>query len=184
MMQPLIVFSHLRWDFVYQRPQHLLTRLAGNYQVFYIEEPIVDGAGPFWEISKPAPNILVCRPHSPVTTPGFHDDQLPIVDPLIEALAAEHRWVRPVVWLYTPMALPLLARLDARLVVYDCMDELSAFKHAPRRLVQREHALLRAADLVFTGGPWSKAILSLLRSKSVTLAEIEGRLDFLAHVSH
>ncbi|MDO9218087.1 MAG: NAD(P)-binding protein, partial [Lacisediminimonas sp.] len=53
----------------------------------------------------------------------------------------------------TPMALPLLQEMHPRLVVYDCMDQLSAFKDAPKQLIQRENALLRSADLVFTGGP-------------------------------
>src|SRR5213079_1992041 len=43
--------------------------------------------------------------------------------------------------------------LRPRAVVYDCMDELAAFKHAPRQMRQRESALLKRADLVLTGGP-------------------------------
>ena len=51
------------------------------------------------------------------------------------------------------MALPLLAELKPRAVIYDCMDELSAFKGAPRQIVQRESALMKRAQLVLTGGP-------------------------------
>jgi UDP-galactopyranose mutase len=41
----LVCLSHLRWDFVYQRPQHLLNRCAEQRQVFFVEEPIfVEGA--------------------------------------------------------------------------------------------------------------------------------------------
>ncbi|MDQ6627543.1 MAG: glycosyltransferase, partial [Pseudomonadota bacterium] len=58
-----------------------------------------------------------------------------------------------IVWFYTPMALPLLGDLEPRAVVYDCMDELAAFKNAPRQMRQRETALLKSADLVLTGGP-------------------------------
>ena len=39
-----------------------------------------------------------------------------------------------------------------RLTVFDCMDELSAFKDAPQEMKDREAELLRRADLVFTGG--------------------------------
>ena len=38
----IVAFSHLRWDFVYQRPQHLLSRLAASRPVFFIEEPELD----------------------------------------------------------------------------------------------------------------------------------------------
>jgi glycosyltransferase involved in cell wall biosynthesis len=51
------------------------------------------------------------------------------------------------------MALPLLDEIDARHVVYDCMDELGAFKNPPPGLEDNERALLARADLVFTGGP-------------------------------
>jgi UDP-galactopyranose mutase len=151
-MKSLLVFSHLRWDFVYQRPQHLISRLAAHYQVFFIEEPIFSVGTPRWEISNVSANLRVCRPHTPVAAAGFHDDQLPSMQALMEQLMEEFAVQRPVAWFYTPMALPLLSGLNADIVVYDCMDELSAFKNAPRQLVQREHALLKAAHLVFTGG--------------------------------
>ncbi len=42
----LICFSHLRWDFVFQRPQHLMTRFARTMRVIYLEEPVTGGAAP------------------------------------------------------------------------------------------------------------------------------------------
>jgi len=153
-MNSMIVFSHLRWDFVYQRPQHLMTRLAAHYRVLFVEEPVHEpgASAPRWQFVRASEGLIVCRPHTPVAVAGFHDDQLSSMQTLMEALVAEFQVQRPIVWFYTPMALPLLAGLDAALVIYDCMDELAAFKNAPRQLVQREHALLKAADLVFTGG--------------------------------
>jgi hypothetical protein len=82
---------------------------------------------------------------------GFHDDQLPTLQTLLADLVPEGE--RPVVWFYTPMALPLLQGFNPSLVVYDCMDELAAFKNPPKQLLQRESALLNIADLCFTGGP-------------------------------
>jgi glycosyltransferase involved in cell wall biosynthesis len=149
----LIVFSHLRWDFVFQRPQQILSRLARHHPVFFIEEPVFDpGAARLEEIAV-APNVQVLRPHTPVQAPGFHDDQLPFLKPLIEAWFAEHRITDHAAWFYTPMALPLMADLMPSAVVYDCMDELSAFQGAPRQMLQREASLMRCADLVLTGGP-------------------------------
>ncbi len=158
-MQPLFVFSHLRWDFVFQRPQHLMTRMANHYRVFFFEEPVQTEGEAYLEISEPAPNVLVCKPHTPIAERGFHDEQIPALRILLEDLVEQHQLSEPIVWLYTPMALPLVQSLDPILIVYDCMDELSAFLNAPRQLLQRENALLRAAGVVFTGGP------SLYRTK-------------------
>ena len=170
---PLVVFSHLRWDFVYQRPQHVLSRLAGSRPVLVVEEPVYDEGPARWERQSPAPGVTVLRPHTPVEEAGFSDAQLEAVRPLVAALGDE---VGPCdAWFYTPLALPLLPALDGtaldgpggvagrggrvRAVVYDCMDELAAFDHAPPALLGREADLLARADLVFTGGP------SLYRAK-------------------
>ncbi|MDP9052406.1 MAG: FAD-dependent oxidoreductase [Acidobacteriota bacterium] len=158
-MPDLLVFSHLRWDFVYQRPQQLMTRFAEHYRVFFFEEPERTSGAGFLEMSHAAANVLVCRPHTTVPECGFHDAQLPVLQRLLDQLMTDHGLTDPVVWLYTAMALPLVHDLRPRAVVYDCMDELSAFLQAPRQLLQRESALLRLADVVFTGGP------SLFRSK-------------------
>jgi len=150
-MQTLIVFCHLRWDFVFQRPQHLMTRLAEHYNILFVEEPVQTEGPAHLKKTAVAPNITVCQPHTNVPHYGFHDDQIPVLQGLLSDLVPEGS--RPVVWFYTPMALPLLQGLDPALVVYDCMDELSAFKNPPKQLLQRESALLNIADLVFTGGP-------------------------------
>ena len=152
-MQTLIVFSHLRWDFVYQRPQHLLSRLAQDYRVLFFEEPVRGKLTPFLERFAPSPNVEVLRPHTTVNAPGFHDDQLPELRPLLAEYLRDFAIKDYLVWFYTPMALPLLAELSPRAVIYDCMDELSAFKDAPRQMVQRETALMKRAQLMLTGGP-------------------------------
>lgn len=150
-MPTIIVFCHLRWDFVYQRPQHLLSQLAQHYEILIVEEPFYHEGKSFLKTYAPAPNITVCQPHTPIYATGFHDDQLAELEPLIAGLVRDDE--RPIVWFYTPMALPLLKPLDASMVIYDCMDELSAFQNAPKQLLQREKALLGLADIVFTGGP-------------------------------
>src|SRR5690606_34839955 len=149
----LIVLSHLRWDFVFQRPQHLMSRLADHYRVYFFEEPRLTAGAPHLEQRAISPTLTVCVPHTANPSPGFHDDQLPALEMLLEELVAREGLQEPLVWLYTPMALPLAEKLAPRVLIYDCMDELSAFLNAPRQLMQRENALLRRADLVFTGGP-------------------------------
>lgn len=157
-MQTLIVFSHLRWNFVYQRPQHLLSRLARHYRIVFMEEP-VPGGHDFLERLTPAPGIEVLRPHVASSVPGFHDDHLPVLQSQLADFLRERGIGDYLLWFYTPMALPLASGLLPRAIIYDCMDELSAFMHAPRQLIQRENALYQQADLVLTGGP------SLYRSK-------------------
>jgi protoporphyrinogen oxidase/glycosyltransferase involved in cell wall biosynthesis len=150
-MSTIVVFSHLRWDFVFQRPQHLLSRLAQHYPILFVEEPEYDDGAPFMQRTHPAPNVTVCRAHTPIDAVGFHDDQLRLLQPMVGQLAPPGEQV--IAWFYTPMALPLLQSLQPALVVYDCMDELASFKNPPKQLLQRESALLNIADLVFAGGP-------------------------------
>lgn len=149
----LLVFSHLRWDFVFQRPQHLLERLGARWRVVFVEEPRhIDGLARL-DIREPSSRVTVVVPHTPVAAEGFHDDQLGLLEPLLSNLLRDLDLQVDVAWLYTPMALPLAKSLTPTCLVYDCMDELSAFKDAPRQLRQRESALLREAAIVFTGGP-------------------------------
>ena len=157
-MPTIIVFSHLRWNFVYQRPQHLLSRLARHYRIVFMEEPVPNGED-YLEHLTPAPNIEVLRPHTTSNVSGFHDDHLPVLQGQLAHFLRERGIDDYLIWFYTPMALPLAAELQPRAVIYDCMDELSAFMNAPRQLIQRENALYQLADLVLTGGP------SLFRSK-------------------
>jgi UDP-galactopyranose mutase len=95
----------------------------------------------------------VLVPHTPVPAPGFHDDQLGTLSSLLSQYLGRENLLVDVAWLYTPMALPLVQPLQPACIVYDCMDELSAFKDAPRQLRQRESALMKSAALVLTGGP-------------------------------
>jgi UDP-galactopyranose mutase len=162
-MQPqytIVAFSHLRWNFVYQRPQHLLSRLAAKHPVVFVEEPEFDSAGPpRWDRSEPHPNLIVYRPRTHLQTPGFHGDQLPVLEPMMAELREELGDTNLLAWLYTPMALPLALSLDPDAAVYDCMDELSLFLGAPPALLSLESQLMEYADVVFTGGP------SLFRAK-------------------
>lgn len=158
----LIVFCHLRWDFVYQRPQHLLSRLATKRRVVLVEEPVhTDAPEPHWEKLTPEPNVTVYRPHTNCREFGFHPEQVAIVRSMLPKLIQDENLTDYVVWCYTAMATPLARELapGASAVVHDCMDELSAFRGAPRELLDLEKELFGLADVVFTGGP------SLYRSK-------------------
>jgi UDP-galactopyranose mutase len=147
----LICLSHLRWDFVYQRPQHLLSRCARARRVFFFEEPVY-GQGPLrLDVSQREENLYVVVPHLPE---GLLSEVAveAIQQALVERLISEQSITEYVLWYYTPMALGWTSHLKPAAVVYDCMDELSAFKFAPRALREREAELLGRADVVFTGG--------------------------------
>jgi UDP-galactopyranose mutase len=70
----------------------------------------------------------------------------------LKKLLDEHNITNYITWYYTPQMLPWSKDLRPRAIVYDCMDELSAFKFAPPELLRNEKELLGVADLVFTGG--------------------------------
>lgn len=146
----LIALSHLRWDFVFQRPQHLLTRAARTYDVIVVEEPIFTDAAAAGRIVLDRPGgIRVVEPTLPHgTTPAAASDhQRAVLDDLV---ASAHGPVT--LWFYTPMALPFARHLEPDLIVFDKMDELAAFAHAPPLLKALEAEMLDRADVVFTGG--------------------------------
>jgi glycosyltransferase involved in cell wall biosynthesis len=144
----LVCLSHLRWDFVFQRPQHLLGRCASERRVFFVEEPMY-GDELRLEVSPREGGLVVVVPHLPEAR---RDEAESLQEVLLHHLFALYGVRDFVLWYYTPMAVAWTRRLSPLAVVYDCMDELSAFKGAPPELRKREAELFRRADLVFTGG--------------------------------
>ena len=151
--ETLICFSHLRWDFVFQRPQHLMTRFAASRRVIYWEEPV---AAPLEAASSlelkvcPKSGVVVATPHLPDALP--REARTKALTGLLDGLVAAEKISRPIRWYYTPMMLGFSRHIEAATVVYDCMDELSHFKFAPPELRALESELLAEADVVFTGG--------------------------------
>lgn len=147
----LVCFSHLRWDFVYQRPQHLLSRAALDRRVFFIEEPIFINGSVRHEIHERDNGVRVVVPYLPE---GLRSDVAiaAMMKEITQRLFQQEAIADYVFWYYTPMALTFTDHLKPRASVYDCMDELSAFKGAPTRLQDYERQLFENVDLVFTGG--------------------------------
>ena len=151
---PLVVHSHLRWSFVWQRPQQIHSRLARRHPVLFIEEPVIEDAPgkEYLEITCPLPNLWVVQPRvSRGGSPDAHARALlrSAADQLFRA-----QFSGAVHWVYTPMMEPQIDLFPRpRAVIYDCMDELSKFAMAPAGLAARERRLLERADLVFAGGP-------------------------------
>ncbi len=145
----LVCFSHLRWDFVFQRPQHLLTRCARQREVLFIEEPTFGATNAQLDIRQ-SDGVSVVVPRLPS---GCSAEQaVALQRQLLDVLLARRTRAPLALWYYTPMALPFTRHLSPAVTVYDCMDELANFKGAPPLLGQLERELLDRADLVFTGG--------------------------------
>ena len=158
---PIIVHSHLGWDWVWQRPQQFLSRFSKHHQILFVEGPM-----PSDEVSAPTPemrevtefpNITVLRMKMP--TSRWNDGAW--VDKerrkLVQEVLAGPLGLRfrdPIQWFYDPMAVTAFAgHMDERAIVFDCMDQLSQFKGSPKELIRRERELLAIADVVFAGGP-------------------------------
>jgi glycosyltransferase involved in cell wall biosynthesis len=146
----LVCLSHLRWDFVYQRPQHLLSRCARDRRVFFVEEPIYHDGPARLEVCPRDGGVWVAIPRLPhdLSIEQAEQAQRELLDELLQSHAIRSY----VLWVYSPMALDYADRLRPIATVYDCMDELANFLGAPPGLRERERELFRRADLVFTGG--------------------------------
>ena len=158
---PIIVLSHLGWDWVWQRPQQFHSRLSKTHPILFVEGPVVtDGLttsrATLREVSD-YPNIVVLQMQMPASrwSDGAWVDaeRRRIVQSVLDEPLGR-KFESPVLWFYDPMAVTaFLGHMDEAAVVYDCMDELSKFRGAPPELVRRERELLDAADVVFAGGP-------------------------------
>lgn len=146
----LICYSHLRWDFVYQRPQHLLSRFANARRVFFVEEPIAGDGAPRLDLSWREAGVWVAQPRVPRTFDQRATERA--MQALLDELVRDHSIRSHIAWYYSPMALGFSRHLEPAITIYDCMDELSAFFGAPPELRERERELFERADLVFTGG--------------------------------
>ena len=147
----LVCFSHLRWDFVYQRPQHLLTRFARDRRVFFVEEPVFGSGSMRLDVRECDAGVRVVVPNLPE---GLRSEiaTTAVLKEMTRRLFIDNGIREYVFWYYTPMALSFTSHFSPVASVYDCMDELSAFKGAHSRLQDLERDLFQRVDLVFTGG--------------------------------
>ncbi len=155
----ILVFSHLRWGFVWQRPQQFLSRFAKKHTILFVEEPMFDlgeGAEPSLSLHRVMPNVVVACPH---VSPSWNSNpQMPellrkFTRQAMETQNDDGEFDAPLIWYYSPMdAAWSLGHFANRGVVYDSMDELSQFTGAPKTLVANEARLMEYSDVVFAGG--------------------------------
>ncbi len=146
----LVVLSHLRWDWVWQRPQHLVSRLGAGRTLFVEEPRVADVDAPRLHVEDARPVRRAWLELPPGTAlNGWSTPECDVIAPLIEAaLDGRPRDV----WLYAPPAIHVAQALAPRLLVYDVMDDLAAFADAPPEMRLRMRRSLDVADVVFTGG--------------------------------
>jgi glycosyltransferase involved in cell wall biosynthesis len=147
----VVCFCHLRWNFVYQRPQHLLTRVQSQVQVHLWEEPVFgDTATPMLLQVDTPESVRVLTPRLPhgLSVYAIENAQRDLLNQYL----ADHGIENFIAWYYTPMALRFSGHLNPEVTVYDCMDELSAFQGAPPELIEQEQKLFERSDVVFAGG--------------------------------
>jgi len=174
----LLCLSHLRWDFVFQRPQHLLCRAARDYRVIFLEEPhqVPDRqAAPRLETRVTAHGVLIA---TPILPQGMEPDTEIIAQAaLLNDLIGE--FGEPAVtWYYSSMFLPIAGHLEPSVTIYDCMDELSLFRGASPQLQLLERRLLKRADFVFAGGG-----ASMTRNAFFTRTRISSRAAWMRPIS-
>jgi len=167
-VEDLVCFSHLRWDFVYQRPHHLMSRAVRDRRVYYVEEPLEDVAHPGLETRPDISGVTIVLPH--VRRGSAPED----MRTLVELLFAAQKIQRYVAWYYTPMALASAPTASPVATVYDCMDELSAFAGAPPGVSDAERRLLQRADLVLAGG---HSLYEAKRSLHLNMHEFPSSVD-------
>jgi UDP-galactopyranose mutase len=129
-----------------------MQRFGRTRAVFFWEEHIpTDHHLPYLEFHAfDDTDVVAVRPRVPHAWQG--ERLQAALSRLLDQLLVLHRADRPVLWFYTPMMYPVAQHLDAAAVIYDCMDELSAFRFAPPELRSCEAMLMQRADVVFTGG--------------------------------
>ncbi len=158
---PIVVHSHLCWDWVWQRPQQFLSRLSARHKILFVETigPDSQLAAPYarFRTADGFPNITILRLQFPDwqwRDGGFVDrERRRLVKEALKSDMLAGQFEHPVQWFYDPMAVTAFAgHMGEIATVYDCMDELSKFKGAPPEIALREKELLKIADVVFTGG--------------------------------
>ena len=150
-LPPLVCFCHLRWNFVYQRPQHLMTQWGESGPVYFFEEPVFsDVGGTTLAVTEGGRGVRVLTPTLPhgLTEQEIVEAQRSLVGDYLKIEGISNF----VAWYYTPMALRFSSHLKPIVTVYDCMDELSAFQGAPPEMLKQEQHLFELADVVFAGG--------------------------------
>lgn len=127
-----------------------MTRAARDYDLYFFEEPVfTDDRSARLQV-RAMDGVKTATPLLPHGLSA--EEQVAAQRRMLEGVVAAAGRAGAIFWYYTPMALPFSAHIPPDLIVYDCMDELSAFRGAPAGLKRLERDLIARADVTFTGG--------------------------------
>jgi UDP-galactopyranose mutase len=169
----LFCFSHLRWRFVFQRPQHLMSRAAKEFKTWYFEEPdLIDGPPVLRIETDQSSNVSIVTPLMPN---GLREQEKnETLKALVARLLTRIRPRRLIAWYYTPMALRFTHELEPDGCIYDNMDELSAFSGAPADIAEWERRLMSKCDVVYVGG---RALYEAKRDRHANIHVFPSSVD-------
>ncbi|MBN1593755.1 MAG: glycosyltransferase [Candidatus Coatesbacteria bacterium] len=145
---------------LWQRPQQIAVRIANRHPVLYVWPRYASELARRKSKSEFTPSDGAKGVHllAPLLLPferaikGIYRINLKTISSLISAaLPRIDADGRPVLWFYAPRFAPIIDSLDHAAVVYDIMDEHSAFGFARRETMELERRLLESADVVFAG---------------------------------
>lgn len=128
-----------------------MSRFAKHRRVYFFEEPLFEtGRQELRRTVCPTTGVIVM---TPVLAQGTRpQDSVAIQEKMLRVMLRQEEISEFIAWYYTPMAIEFTRSVQPSLTVYDCMDELSAFRGAPPAMERNENVLFREAELVFTGG--------------------------------
>ncbi len=164
--QDIICISSVDWEPIWTRKQQVMSRLPTSNRILYVEPPI-SLLSPFkdpscwkkWKtwsegLRKWRENIYLYSP--PVILP-FGSVYRTInwlnqswLLPFLRAAVRKLNFQDPILWTYLPNTADLVGKLGEKLVIYDCVDEHSAYTgFRPATVASLEKKLLQKADIVF-----------------------------------
>ena len=166
----IVCLSHLPWAFCLERPHQVMRRFARDRRVFFVEEPIVDGAELRTVMRTVEQNVHVVSLVVPSDTPR---DEIEVAHRRCVASLAG-RAERPVLWVYAPSSLPAARDLRPSLLVYDCVADHAARRDATAEERSSESELLVRADLLLTAGT---SLFEAKRARNVSTFPLPSSVD-------
>ncbi|MEP7218537.1 MAG: glycosyltransferase [Bacteroidota bacterium] len=146
----IICFSKLRWDFVFQRPHHLLSRCAAEHRVFFVEDPVLD-ADDYGrlEINRREHGVWVVVPHLPADLDNH--ERLAHCSDLLSDLIRDRNISEYILWYCSANALAVTRHLEPISIIYDCDGMYDCDGPERGTPAHEDEAELSArADLIFT----------------------------------
>ncbi len=153
-----LIYSQVCWWGVWQRPQEVAKGMTEYHRVLYISPVQVHEClmrYPDWKFIERIDKGRGITVFSPMIFSGHYRWGLIFrINRLL--ILSELRWLlrkeRPVIFFTnSPFVDYLVPRLRTSKVIYDVIDDFTAFDWAPQNASRMERYLLSSADIVFTG---------------------------------